>query len=64
MGKGWLPVVAALSSNLLPTGNHVVTRTGTQNLLWQDGGEMSGDHTVTMKLTKRAVDALVAGPER
>jgi len=37
---------------------------GTQNLLWRDGGEMSGDHTVTMKLTKRAVDALVAGPER
>lgn len=25
---------------------------------------MSGDHTVTTKLTKRAVDALVAGPER
>jgi hypothetical protein len=25
---------------------------------------MSGDHTVTMKLTKRAVDALGAGPER
>lgn len=25
---------------------------------------MSGDHMVTMKLTKRAVDALMAGPER
>ena len=25
---------------------------------------MSGDHMVTTKLTKRAVDALVAGPRR
>ena len=37
---------------------------GAQDLLSQDGGEMSGNHTVTMCLTKRAVDALVAGPER
>lgn len=64
MGKGRLPVAAALFSDLLPTGDHVVTRMGAQDLLSQDGGEMSGNHTVTMRLTKRAVDALVAGPER
>ena len=56
--------MTALSSDLLPSGDHVVTKMGVQTLLWRDGGEMSGDHTVTTKLTKRAVDALVAGSER
>ncbi len=52
------------SFDLLPSGDPVVTKMGVQNSLWRDGGEMSGDQTVTTKLTKRAVDALVAGPER
>lgn len=65
MGKGRLPAMTPVSSDLLRSGDHMGTGNRPLTPLWRDVGNMSGDHIVTTaRLTKRVVECLPAKAER